>query len=54
MKTVLAAIGGLVLLLGILGSLGFGDFVMIYSPDKVTCTKEKRNDMEFNNGTYTR
>ncbi len=40
MKTVLAWIGGFVLFLSVLGMLNIGNFVMIYSPDKITCDKE--------------
>ena len=40
MKTVLAFIGGYVLLLFVLGSFNIGNFVLMYSPDKITCTKE--------------
>lgn len=41
MKTVLAFGGAFVLLLSLLGAFGIGNFVMIYSPDKISCTKEK-------------
>lgn len=41
MKTVLAFIGGLTVLLGLLGSLGVGNFAYIYSVDKINCTKEQ-------------
>lgn len=40
MKTVLATVGLLVLILWTLGSLGVGNFVLIYGPDKLTCSKE--------------
>jgi hypothetical protein len=40
MKTVLAWFGGFVLVLTLLGILGIGNFVMMYSPHKITCTKE--------------
>lgn len=40
MKNVLALIGGLTVLLGLLGSFGVGNFAYIYSADKITCTKE--------------
>lgn len=40
MKTFLAFIGGLTVLLGLLGTFGVGNFVYIYSVDKITCTKE--------------
>ena len=39
MKNVLAAIGGFVIFLTVLGLLDIGNFVMMYSPDKITCTK---------------
>jgi hypothetical protein len=42
MKTVLAFIGGFTLFLSILGMLDIGNFVMMYSPDKITCTKETK------------
>jgi hypothetical protein len=41
MKTVLAWIGGFVLFLSVLGMLDVGNFVLMYSPDKITCIKEK-------------
>lgn len=41
MKTVLACAGAFVILLSLLGAFGIGNFVMIYSPDKISCTKEK-------------
>jgi hypothetical protein len=41
MKTLLAILGGFVLFLTVLGLLGVGNFVLMYSPDKITCTKEK-------------
>ena len=40
MKTLFAIVGAFTLALGILGAFGIGNFVMIYSPDKITCTKE--------------
>ena len=40
MRTVLAWIGGFVLFLSVLGMLNIGNFVMIYSPNKITCDKE--------------
>jgi hypothetical protein len=43
MKTLLATLGGFVLFLTVLGLLDVGNFVMMYSPDKITCTKEKLN-----------
>lgn len=39
MKTMLAIIGAFTVFLGLLGAFGVGNFVMIYSPDKITCTK---------------
>jgi uncharacterized membrane protein YbaN (DUF454 family) len=39
MKTILVCIGALTLFLGLLGAFGVGNFVMMYSPDKITCTK---------------
>lgn len=41
MKTVLAWTGAFVLVLCVLGAVGVGSFVMIYSPHKITCTEEK-------------
>lgn len=40
MKTMLAIVGAFTLFLGLLGAFGVGNFVMIYSPDKITCSKE--------------
>lgn len=40
MKTLFALIGAFTVFLGLLGAFGAGDFVMMYSPDKITCTKE--------------
>ncbi len=42
MKTFLAVVGGFVLLLAALGTLNVGNFVLMYSPDKITCTKETK------------
>jgi hypothetical protein len=39
-KTALACVGGFVLCLAVLGLFNIGNFVMMYSPDKITCTKE--------------
>lgn len=39
MKTVLAIIGACTVFLGLLGSFGVGNFIMIYSPDKISCIK---------------
>ena len=39
MKTFLACVGAFVLILALLGTLNIGNFVMIYSPDKISCTK---------------
>ena len=40
MKTMLAIVGAFTLALGLLGAFGVGNFVMIYSPDKISCVKE--------------
>lgn len=40
MKTLLAWIGGFVLFLSILGAFDIGNFVLMYSADKINCTKE--------------
>jgi len=40
MKTMFAIVGAFTLALGLLGSFGVGNFVFMYSPDKITCTKE--------------
>ena len=40
MKAVLAIIGAFTVFLALLGSFGVGNFVMIYSPDKISCVKE--------------
>ena len=42
MKTALACIGSVVLFLTLLGMLNIGNFVMIYSPEKISCTKGVR------------
>lgn len=39
MKTALACFGGFVLFLILLGMLNIGNFVMIYSPDNISCIK---------------
>ena len=39
MKTVFAIVGAFTVALGILGAFGVGHFVMIYSPDKISCGK---------------
>lgn len=39
MRTMFALIGAFTLFLGLLGSFGIGNFVMMYSPDKITCSK---------------
>jgi hypothetical protein len=39
MKTMLAIVGAFTLFLGVLGAFGVGNFVMMYSPDKITCEK---------------
>lgn len=40
MKTLFALIGAFTVALGVLGAFGVGNFVMIYSPDKISCSKE--------------
>jgi len=40
MKTLFAIVGVFTLTLGLLGAFGVGNFVMMYSPDKISCTKE--------------
>jgi uncharacterized membrane protein YbaN (DUF454 family) len=40
MKTMFAIVGAFTVALGILGAFGVGNFVMMYSPDKITCNKE--------------
>ena len=39
MKTMLAIVGAFTVALGILGAFGVGNFVMMYSPDKISCVK---------------
>ena len=39
MRTMLAIVGAFTLFLGLLGAFGVGNFVMIYSLDKISCTK---------------
>jgi hypothetical protein len=39
MKTMFAIVGAFTVALGVLGSFGVGNFVMMYSPDKISCTK---------------
>ena len=39
MKTMFAIVGAFTVVLGILGAFGIGNFVMIYSPDKISCVK---------------
>jgi hypothetical protein len=41
MKTMFAIVGVFTVALGLLGAFGVGNFVMIYSPDKISCFKEK-------------
>ena len=40
MKTALAIVGAFTVFLGLLGAFGVGNFIMMYSPDKISCTKE--------------
>lgn len=42
MKTMFAIVGAFTVALGILGAFGVGNFVMMYSPDKITCNKESQ------------
>jgi hypothetical protein len=35
----LAVVGAFILTLGLLGSFGIGNFVLMYSPDKISCSK---------------
>jgi hypothetical protein len=42
MKTILAVVGGFVLALAILGTFNIGNFVLMYSPDKISCVKEQQ------------
>jgi len=39
MKTMFAIIGAFTVFLGILGAFGVGNFVIMYSPDKISCVK---------------
>mgnify|MGYP003522467619 CR=1 FL=1 len=39
MRAALAWIGAVVALMYVLGAFGVGNFVLIYTPEKVTCTK---------------
>jgi len=39
MKMLFAIIGAATLMLGLLGSFGIGNFVFMYSPDKISCIK---------------
>ena len=39
MKTMFALIGAFTVFLGLLGAFGVGNFVMMYSPDKISCAK---------------
>ena len=42
MKTFLACVGGFIMVLAVLSMFGVGNFVLMYSPDKVVCTKESQ------------
>jgi hypothetical protein len=42
MKTMFAVVGAFTLALGLLGAFGVGNFVLIYTPDKVNCVKEAK------------
>ena len=39
MKTLFAIVGGFVVFLAVLGTLNVGNFVLMYSPDKISCVK---------------
>jgi hypothetical protein len=39
MKTMFAIVGAFIVALSVLGALDIGNFVMIYSPDKISCVK---------------
>jgi hypothetical protein len=39
MKTALACLGSFVLFLTVLGMLNIGNFVLMYSPDEISCVK---------------
>ena len=39
MKTLLACIGAFVVFLGVMGAFNIGNFVLMYSAEKITCTK---------------
>ena len=39
MKTIFAIIGAVTVALGILGAFGIGNFVLMYSPDTISCVK---------------
>jgi hypothetical protein len=41
MKTLLAVSGGFVIFLAVLGMFNIGNFVLMYSPDKISCVKER-------------
>lgn len=40
MKTALAVIGAFVMFLWVLGALDVGNFVLMYSPNQISCVKE--------------
>jgi hypothetical protein len=39
MKTMFAVVGGFVWFLALLGMLNIGNFVLMYSPDEISCVK---------------
>jgi hypothetical protein len=39
MKTMFAVVGGFVVFLAVLGAVNVGNFVLMYSPDKISCVK---------------
>lgn len=42
MKTMFAVVGAFILFLSLMGAFGVGNFVLMYSPDKITCTKDNK------------
>ena len=42
MKLIFAWIGAATLALWLLGTFGIGNFVLMYGPDKITCTKDAK------------
>ena len=42
MNILFTLIGVFTVFLGLLGAFGVGNFVMMYSPDKINCVKESK------------